>query len=163
MASIPKTQLAALVWKQGDAVVWDEAYPVPEPKQNEVLVKVLYTGVCQSGGFSYCRPVLPGGSRLHCHQICIPKMAQLQVPMDCRSPKLNTLTLVATKASVVSWLLDLTPRLLIPSRLGLWSASASSPQSAMSVNIARPIVNSTARSRQTIYTTKMAVSRSIAS
>jgi alcohol dehydrogenase, propanol-preferring len=47
--TIPKTQLAATVPKQGGPVVFVEDYPVPEPGENEVLVKVLYTGVCQSG------------------------------------------------------------------------------------------------------------------
>lgn len=47
--SIPSTQLAATVPKQGGPVVWDEKYPVPQPGKDEVLVKVLYTGVCQSG------------------------------------------------------------------------------------------------------------------
>ena len=49
--SVPETQLAATVPKQGTPikVVFEDAYPVPKPKKDEVLVKVLYTGVCQSG------------------------------------------------------------------------------------------------------------------
>jgi alcohol dehydrogenase, propanol-preferring len=46
---IPRTQVAAVVPKQGGPVEFDENYPVPLPKNDEVLVKVLYTGVCQSG------------------------------------------------------------------------------------------------------------------
>ncbi|KAK4941061.1 hypothetical protein LTR10_018982 [Elasticomyces elasticus] len=46
--SIPKTQTAALVPKQGGPVEFDDRYPVTMPKQDEILVKVLYTGVCQS-------------------------------------------------------------------------------------------------------------------
>lgn len=47
--SIPKTQTAAIVRKQGGPVEFDHEYPVQEPGRNEILVKVLYTGVCQSG------------------------------------------------------------------------------------------------------------------
>jgi alcohol dehydrogenase, propanol-preferring len=46
---IPKTQVAAVVPKQGGPVEFDENYPVTLPNDDEVLVKVLYTGVCQSG------------------------------------------------------------------------------------------------------------------
>jgi D-arabinose 1-dehydrogenase-like Zn-dependent alcohol dehydrogenase len=51
-ATIPKTQTAALIRKQGDPVEFDDNYPVPVPKDNEILVKVLFTGVCQSGKFA---------------------------------------------------------------------------------------------------------------
>lgn len=47
--TIPKTQRAWKVPKQGGDVVLDESYPVPQPGAGQVLVKVLYTGVCQSG------------------------------------------------------------------------------------------------------------------
>lgn len=47
--SIPTTQTAATVPKLGGGVKFDHEYPVPKPGQNEVLAKVLYTGVCQSG------------------------------------------------------------------------------------------------------------------
>lgn len=47
--SIPSTQTAALVHKLGGQVEFDDNYPVPKPGRNEVLAKVLYTGVCQSG------------------------------------------------------------------------------------------------------------------
>ncbi|KAL2435099.1 Alcohol dehydrogenase 2 [Exophiala dermatitidis] len=46
--TIPKTQTAAIVRQQGGPVEFDDNYPVTLPKEDEVLVKVLYTGVCQS-------------------------------------------------------------------------------------------------------------------
>ncbi|KAE8149513.1 alcohol dehydrogenase [Aspergillus avenaceus] len=45
---IPLTQTVALVSELGGEVEFREGYPVPSPGQNEVLAKVLYTGVCQS-------------------------------------------------------------------------------------------------------------------
>jgi len=48
-SEIPKTQTAAIVRKQGGPVEFDHEYPVSEPGPAEILVKVLYTGVCQSG------------------------------------------------------------------------------------------------------------------
>jgi alcohol dehydrogenase, propanol-preferring len=49
---IPKTQTAAVVRKQGGPVEFDDEFPVTLPKEDEILVKVLYTGVCQSGWLS---------------------------------------------------------------------------------------------------------------
>lgn len=49
MVNIPKTQTAATVPKLGGGVVFVHDYPVPQPGHNEVLAKVLYSGVCQSG------------------------------------------------------------------------------------------------------------------
>lgn len=46
--NIPKRQRAALIHKQGTSIQLVSDYPVPTPSTNEVLVKVLYTGVCQS-------------------------------------------------------------------------------------------------------------------
>ncbi|KAJ9293324.1 hypothetical protein DTO271G3_7820 [Paecilomyces variotii] len=46
--SIPKTQTVALVRELGGPVEFKTDYPVPVPGPNEVLAKVLYTGVCQS-------------------------------------------------------------------------------------------------------------------
>lgn len=46
---IPQTQTVALVRELGGSVEFREGYPVPTPGPNEVLAKVLYTGVCQSG------------------------------------------------------------------------------------------------------------------
>ena len=46
---IPKTQTVALVNELGGELIFKDDYPVPEPGPDEVLVKVLYTGVCQSG------------------------------------------------------------------------------------------------------------------
>jgi alcohol dehydrogenase, propanol-preferring len=39
---------AALVHELGGNVDFKTDYPVPKPGTNEVLAKVLYTGVCQS-------------------------------------------------------------------------------------------------------------------
>lgn len=50
---IPKTQTVALVRELGGPVEFKEDYPVPIPVKNEVLAKVLYTGVCQSGQYFY--------------------------------------------------------------------------------------------------------------
>lgn len=50
--AIPKTQTVALVRELGGQVEFVTDYPVPTPGYNEVLAKVLYTGVCQSGEFS---------------------------------------------------------------------------------------------------------------
>jgi Zn-dependent alcohol dehydrogenase len=49
--STPSTQTVALVTELGGNVEFREGYPVPTPGQNEVLAKVLYTGVCQSGEY----------------------------------------------------------------------------------------------------------------
>ncbi len=49
MPAIPETQTAAIVRSIGGAVEFRDDYPVPTPKKNEVLAKILYTGVCQSG------------------------------------------------------------------------------------------------------------------
>ena len=49
-ASLPTTQTAALVHDFAGLVEFKHDYPVPRPGHNEVLAKVLYTGVCQSGG-----------------------------------------------------------------------------------------------------------------
>jgi D-arabinose 1-dehydrogenase-like Zn-dependent alcohol dehydrogenase len=46
---IPQTQTVALVSSLGGTVEFKDDYPVPTPGRNEVLAKVLYTGVCQSG------------------------------------------------------------------------------------------------------------------
>ncbi|OQE26809.1 hypothetical protein PENSTE_c005G10335 [Penicillium steckii] len=45
---IPQTQTVALVRDLGGSVEFKTDYPVPTPGRNEVLAKVLYTGVCQS-------------------------------------------------------------------------------------------------------------------
>lgn len=46
---VPQTQTVALVRDLGGSVEFKTDYPVPIPGKNEVLAKVLYTGVCQSG------------------------------------------------------------------------------------------------------------------
>ncbi|KAL9054249.1 MAG: hypothetical protein Q9162_004283 [Coniocarpon cinnabarinum] len=43
-----KHQTAALVRKQGDPVEIVHDHPIPTPSSNEVVARVLYTGVCQS-------------------------------------------------------------------------------------------------------------------
>lgn len=48
-SGIPQTQTVALVSSLGGTVEFKDDYPVPTPGRNEVLAKVLYTGVCQSG------------------------------------------------------------------------------------------------------------------
>lgn len=48
---IPQTQTVALVRSLGGEVEFKTDYPVPSPGRNEVLAKVLYTGVCQSGEY----------------------------------------------------------------------------------------------------------------
>ncbi|KAK8217570.1 hypothetical protein M8818_001328 [Zalaria obscura] len=45
---IPEKQTVALVRTLGGPVELVDDYPVPKPGHNEVLAKVLYTGVCQS-------------------------------------------------------------------------------------------------------------------
>lgn len=46
---IPKTQSVALVRRLGGPVEFVHDYPVKMPGRDEVLAKVTYTGVCQSG------------------------------------------------------------------------------------------------------------------
>ncbi|KAK5123568.1 hypothetical protein LTR85_002606 [Meristemomyces frigidus] len=46
--TIPAKQTVALVRNLGGPVEFVNDYPVPKPGQDEVLAKVLYTGVCQS-------------------------------------------------------------------------------------------------------------------
>ena len=49
LPEIPSTQIVAMVTELGGKLHFRDDYPVPEPRENEVLAKVLYTGVCQSG------------------------------------------------------------------------------------------------------------------
>lgn len=46
---VPAFQTAATVPKLGGGIKFVHDYPVPKPGHNEVLARVLYTGVCQSG------------------------------------------------------------------------------------------------------------------
>ena len=46
---IPEKQTVALVRELGGLVEFVDDYPVQKPGLDEVLAKVLYTGVCQSG------------------------------------------------------------------------------------------------------------------
>jgi len=45
---VPKTQTVAMVTELGGKIEFRDDYPVPTAGHNEVLAKVLYTGVCQS-------------------------------------------------------------------------------------------------------------------
>lgn len=47
--TIPQIQTAATVPILGGGIQFVHNYPVPKLKSNEVLAKVLYSGVCQSG------------------------------------------------------------------------------------------------------------------
>ncbi|WWD17603.1 hypothetical protein CI109_102044 [Kwoniella shandongensis] len=47
-STLPPTQRAAIIRKQTGPIEFTEDYPVPKLGYNEVLAKVLYTGVCQS-------------------------------------------------------------------------------------------------------------------
>lgn len=49
MLDLPKTQKAAVVEKLGGPLEIRNDWPVPRAGKNEVLAKVLYSGVCQSG------------------------------------------------------------------------------------------------------------------
>lgn len=53
--NIPQTQTVALVRSLGGQVEFKTDYPVPIPGRNEVLAKVRYTGVCQSGMYTVKR------------------------------------------------------------------------------------------------------------
>jgi propanol-preferring alcohol dehydrogenase len=46
--AIPKTQTVALIRTQGSPIQFVSVYPVPTPTISEVLLNILYTGVCQS-------------------------------------------------------------------------------------------------------------------
>lgn len=56
---IPKTQKVALVRELGGPIEFVNDYPVKMPGQDEVLAKVLYTGVCQSGKSAQRSPRAP--------------------------------------------------------------------------------------------------------
>ena len=45
--SIPKTHKAAIFKKKGEPLVFEDV-ETPQPKEGEVLVKTLATGVCHS-------------------------------------------------------------------------------------------------------------------
>lgn len=84
MEQIPETQTVALVCTLGGNVEFLKQHPVPTPCQNEVLAKVLYTGVCQSGVHSL-KPVTKNLQLIEPSQICTPKTAPLLVPMAALS------------------------------------------------------------------------------
>ncbi len=84
-ADIPIVQTVAIVNELGGEVTFREDYPVPSAGNNEVLAKVLYTGVCQSGMFKAQRTSGTEHQYIdHSHQISIPKKAQPQALMASR-------------------------------------------------------------------------------
>jgi hypothetical protein len=74
---IPQTQTVALVRALGGEVEFKTDYPVPIPGRNEVLAKVLYTGVCQSGIYPPFIPSLQHkfNTKSHKRQTCTPNPA----------------------------------------------------------------------------------------
>lgn len=46
--TIPKTQKAIVFYENGGKLKYEKHYPVPEPKPNEILVNVKYSGVCHT-------------------------------------------------------------------------------------------------------------------
>lgn len=77
--TIPLRQTVALVRELGGPVEFVDDYPIQKPGLDEVLAKVLYTGVCQSG--TYCirvKTILYSMSNLTTSQIYIPVLEQLQ-------------------------------------------------------------------------------------
>lgn len=82
--SIPKTQTVALVTEFGGKVEFKDDYPVPTAKHNEVLAKILYTGVCQSGKLHgvfqfythYATHLLEGNKLTHSSQTSTPNSAK---------------------------------------------------------------------------------------
>ncbi len=57
IAQLPETQRVALVREQKGPVEFVGDYPVPKVGYNEVLAKVLYTGVCQSGTYFHTKSI----------------------------------------------------------------------------------------------------------
>lgn len=101
--SIPKTQTVALVRELGGAVEFQDDYPVPVPGHNEVLAKVLYSGVCQSGEYDGMKASLVSEKDNNVNkQIFIlrpePQLVQTAIP----SPRSSSLMLVAMRESDVS-------------------------------------------------------------
>lgn len=82
--NIPQTQTVALVHEIGGDVEFREDHPVPIPGHNEVLARVLYTGVCQSGTYSSNRYISIHTSSNQ--QTSIQKTAPHAVPTANPSP-----------------------------------------------------------------------------
>lgn len=129
--SIPETQTVALVRQLGGRVEFVDEYPVKFPGQDEVLAKVLYTGVCQSGTIHSAK-LLPAMAWLTDYsQTSTLAQAPQQVPMASLSPILSSLTSEATKASAALSPLDLvSPSVIPPFTLATWLAYASARASA---------------------------------
>ena len=103
---IPERQTVALVRELGGPVEFVDDYPVQKPGLDEVLAKVLYTGVCQSGmhhqTFNIKSIVYDFHSINSISQTFIPAQAQPQDPTASPSQQSNCLTSAATKASAAS-------------------------------------------------------------
>jgi hypothetical protein len=104
---IPQRQTVALVRNIGGKVEFAD-YPVPVPKSNEVLAKVLYTGVCHSGTckFEFARRKIatnmahePAPNDEH-QKTSIPELAPQPAQMAIQSQISSFHTLADTKASV---------------------------------------------------------------
>ena len=86
----PAFQTAAVVGKLGGPVEIRDDYPTPKPGVNEILTKVLYTGVCQSGeshGTLLNVILMPWLTCDPIQQIFTPNAALRQVPMVLPSQK----------------------------------------------------------------------------
>lgn len=95
---IPKAQTVALVRQLGGPVDFVDDYPVKMPGRDEVLAKVLYTGVCQSGSSNTIN--MSNFSSSDFVKISTLPEGQLPGPTASPSQPSNSLTLAATKASV---------------------------------------------------------------
>lgn len=81
---LPQVQTVATVPELGGELKFVHDYPVPKPGQNEVLAKVLYSGVCQSGASSTTFPLSCNACKLTPSntQTYTPKPVQLPVQME---------------------------------------------------------------------------------
>jgi hypothetical protein len=111
---IPQTQTVALVRDLGGTVEFKTDYLVPTPGRNEVLAKVLYTGVCQSG--KYLLPFITR-TKLTKIQTCTQNPEQPPAPTETRLQKSNFHTSVDMKESAESCHWDLISRTARGSRL----------------------------------------------
>jgi hypothetical protein len=111
---IPRTQTVALVRDLGGTVEFKTDYPVPTPGRNEVLAKVLYTGVCQSGKYLL---LLHHKNQTNKIQTSTQNPEQPPAPTETRLQKSNFHTSVDMKESAESCHWDLILRTAQGSRL----------------------------------------------
>lgn len=163
---IPKTQTVALVRQLGGPVEFQHDYPVPTPGPNEVLAKVLYTGVCQSGELSHQIQISEKDEAFEIQRLMVvttqtstPKAAPPPVQTAIPSQRSSCLTLAGTKALAASWLWA--PAAAMTSASEAWSAFASRVGSVADASSALRAWSSTALRAPTICITRMAVSKSI--